>query len=226
MESVTIRGEYRKLADDLPALVAEFGGVLGAREHADIATFAAAIERVDRVLDATVDRAARVDLAAAVVAMLDGTARSTGNAATDARLIALRAALVRRDTVARFVELARDTLATTERLRGARRVGAYLDAIESEGRLMVEMTLVILEPLVPSDFVAFLRATAELGNLADKLVDARGDYRRGEIAVRPGIVAHARIVARMLRYLPRAAALHPSRLRFVAWSAGWLAAIT
>jgi hypothetical protein len=221
----TLRREYVKLGDELPALMREFGCALSAEELAGVRALVAAVEGVDRVLDAIAERDHRRTFASAVVDLLDGAAGSTGAPEVDARLAELRMALCERDIAAPFVRLARATFATTERMRTTRRARVYLDAVEREGQLLVELALLFVRTSATPAFVEFLRATAELGNLTDKLLDARGDFRRGEIAIRPGLALHARLAARIVRHLPRAAARHPSRLRFAAWGAGWIAAL-
>ena len=134
----------------------------------------------------------------------------------------LRETIVARGVAARFVGLVGATLANTETIRTTRRPRVYLDGIEREGELAAEMALLLMRPYASPRLVEFFRAIASPANLVDKVIDARADFRRGELAMRPGIWLHARLVRRMLRRVPRAAARHPHRLWFVAWSRRWL----
>jgi hypothetical protein len=232
-EPTSFRAEYAKLASDLPALARQFGCAPGAQVLRDLADFALALECIDRRLDdlaAAEDRRrlgdellrrlraptapcpgddmpADVDLDLDLSERADRLARilaSRGHGITDA-----------------FCRLAERALANTERMRSVRESAAYVACVEHEGRLTVEMTLLLLGDQVSPAFGAFLRAIAEMANLLDKLIDARADHRRGELALRPGAALHARLALAFLRRVPAAIARHPRPHRFLAWGCGW-----
>lgn len=132
---------------------------------------------------------------------------------------ALRAVAVRRGILRELTALIADALANCERIRVARDRASYLAAVEREGRFCVELVLAIV-PL-PAAPAAFLRAIAPTANLLDKLVDLRGDHRRGEVAIAPDLRTHGALAARLLVTAWQASTLYPSRLAFTRWGLGW-----
>jgi len=239
-----VRPEYRKLVADLPLLASAFDCRLPAPVLRDVETFTLAMECVDRLLDGIADPTARRSFGAAVMAALEGpgpvgvgrpAARPVGAGpaarAGDgpgftrelwARLSALREVIERRCVVERFCRLARHALSNTERIRTTRSRRRYVAAVEIEGRLTVELALTLLEGHCSGAFIGFFRSLAEPCNLYDKLRDARGDFRRGEIALRPGLRLHALLLAALLRRLPGAIRRHPRPDRLVTWGLGQL----
>jgi len=141
------------------------------------------------------------------------------------RLESLRAVAIRLGVCERLAALTASTLANTEGMRAARHRAAYLTCIEREGDLCVELALMIGAVDHPGA-VAFLRAVAPPANLLDKLLDLRGDHRRGEVAVSPGVRTHVWLAARLLRRAWSAARLHPSPARFGLWGTRWLYRMT
>ena len=215
---VTPRPEYVALVDGLPALMRDLGSTITPANLRDVRVFMLALEHIDRVLDAIVDRADRRAFGERLLAAIaNGDARFS-----DIELGELYAVLARRGRTAAFVALARTALVNSERMRTTRDAHEYLDAIELEGRLTVELVLLFVDPDAGPAVAAFLRAVGDIANLFDKLIDMRADHRRGELALRPSIRLHARVLARILRRLPSVAATHPRRLRFVGWSVGWV----
>src|SRR5262249_15688787 len=194
----------------------------------DVETFTLAMECVDRLLDGIADPRARRAFGDAVMAALEesappGTACSPDfTPELEARLFALPELLPRRRMGERFCQWARQALSNTALIRttGCRR--QFVAAVEIEGRLTVELTLTLLEGHSTEAFVGFLRSLAELCNLADKLLDARGDFERGEMACRPGLGLHALLAVALLRRLPGAARRHPRLGGFGTWGLGYL----
>jgi hypothetical protein len=216
------------LAAELPGLALEFGCRLPAAACREVTTFMLATECIDRHLDALGDAGERERLAAGLLKALAGEEGDcgvhAGFAPELARHVAALARVVARDRAAEFGALARRALDNTERMRTTRDPAEYVACVEEEGRLTVALALVFLEPHCTPTFLAFFRSVAELGNLADKLKDARADFRRGELALRPGLRVHARLLAAFVRRVPVAAARHPRLGSFVVWGLGWLQA--
>lgn len=215
-----VRPEYVKLADGLPALAREFGEELGAAAAGDVRVFMAALECIDRVLDAVDDAGARARLSRAIVARLDGGDGASAHHELDGKLRALTAMAARRGIARELARLGERALDNTERMRTARDARQFVDCVRREGRLTVEMALLVAA--LDGECARFLRGVAELCNLYDKLKDARGDFRRGEMALRPGARLHARLLAATLARVPAAARLHPRLDRFVRWGLGYL----
>jgi hypothetical protein len=216
-----VRPEYRKLAEDLPVLARVFGAPLPAQARHDLLTFTLALECIDRHLDAIAAADGRARFGVGLLGALRG-----GPAFGDAELVgqvgALRALLERTGTVERFCAIGEAALDNTERMRVTRSPSEYLGCVRREGRYTVELALLFVGEWLAPGCRAFLRSVAEMGNLVDKLKDARGDFARGEMAVTPGVALHARLVGLILQRVPAAAVLHPSLPGFVRWSVSYL----
>jgi hypothetical protein len=218
-----IRTEYQTLVDRLPALVHDLEGTISGPELRDLEIVMAAIECIDRVLDGLDDPARRSAFSAGVLAgLVEPAAIDDGTPELDRQLCRLREVIASRGVAEPFWGLAREALGNTESLRTTRDVADYLDRVEHEGRLTVELALLFFPPHTGARVVGFLRAIGDVANLVDKLLDARGDFVRGELALRPGVWFHVRLLGRLVRRIPRAAALHPRRLQFAAWGLSWL----
>jgi hypothetical protein len=215
-----IRPEYQALVDRLPALMRDFDSSISEAALRELGVLMAATECIDRQLDRIADQARRRAFVDAVIAALHEPSQLEPE--LDRQLGRLRVLLVRHGIAASFVSIARELFRDTERARTTLDVGVYLDSIEREGRAMVELALLFIDPHGDPRFVAFLRAVGDAANVVDKLLDARADFARGELAVRPSLWLHARIAGRLVRRVPRIARLHPSRVRFVMWGASWL----
>jgi hypothetical protein len=218
-----IRPEYVRLADELPALARQFGCALPSDVAADVRAFTLALECIDRVLDDIADASARAALSRAVVDGLDGAidAVAVGDELR-AHLERLAALLARRRLLPSFRRLGARALANTERIRTTTSAREFIACVRLEGRLTVELTLLVAGPHLDGDCARFLRGVAELCNLYDKLKDARGDFRRGEMALAPSARLHARLLGALLRSVPTAARLHPNFGGFVRWGLGYL----
>lgn len=216
------RGEYRALVDGLPSLMHEFECSISPAGLAEVATLMTAIECIDRLLDPIPLAPDRTAFSQAVLAAVAGHEVLVATVELATHLRALHAVLVRRHLTAPFTAIAARALANTEQMRTTTNRSEFLDCVELEGHLMVELALLVIGPWANARFVEFLQAVASVANLIDKLLDVRGDHRRGELVVRPGVRLHARLVARLARRVPHAARRYPSLWRFVAWGVGWL----
>lgn len=218
-----MRSEYVRLADELPSLARQFGCVLPPAAAADVREFTLALECIDRVLDGIAAATERAALARAILDGLEGAPVGDGvDEELRAHLGRLAALVRRRRLLPRFGRLGAGALANTERMRTTRDAREFIECVRVEGRLTVEMTLLVAGPHLDGDCARFLRGVAELCNLYDKLKDARGDFRRGEMALPPGTRLHARLLGAMLRRLPTAARLHPHVGGFLRWGLGFL----
>ncbi len=219
-----VRPEYRKLADDLPRLASEFGCRIPDAAARDLLVFTLATECIDRVLDALEEADERRRFSRALLAALHGDSDASARFPLELQdhVAALALVIARHGLTARFCALAARALDNTERMRTTERPGEWVACVEEEGRLTVELALLFVAAHANPAFVRFFRSVAELGNLVDKLKDARGDHRRGEMALRPGLRVHARLLGALVRRTPRAATRHPRLGAFVAWGLGYL----
>jgi hypothetical protein len=219
---------------DFERLAAAFGVRLSPRARDDVRRLAACIECVDRVIDATDDAAERSRLSASIVrALRGGRERDVDlDSALDldldldprrtelrARIAELRAIVTRRGVSAAFAGLAAEVLSNTEAARACASHDEYVERVVREGRLTARMAMLVAGEDCEGEFGRFLLAVAEPANLVDKLVDARGDAARGEIALAPDLRLHARLVVEVLRRLPALLRMHPRPGWLLAWGA-------
>jgi hypothetical protein len=187
------RCEYRKLPRDLAALTRSFGIVLPPQLERDAAALAFAIECADRLLDAIPEPDGRARLGRDILLCLQGEMES-GNELTPelAGWLARLCEIAERHRVReQFRRIISRLLTNSERMRTTRHRIRFLAGALREGRLMVELLLLILGDVSTPQFNAFMRRLSGAANLGDKLRDARCDFQRGEMAVKPNLLFRA-----------------------------------
>lgn len=189
------RPEYRKLPCDLDALTRGFGIALAPQLQRDAAVLAFAIECADRLLDALPQADRRARFSAGIIASFRGETVFNDDFTPELAgwLARLKSVAERRGVHGEFDRIIRALLANSERMRSTRRHGRFIACAICEGRLMVELLLRLLGGAATPEFAAFMCALAGPANLADKLRDARRDFQRGEIAVKPSARFYARL---------------------------------
>jgi hypothetical protein len=212
------RPEYEALARDFRALAAPFDLRVDDAVERDLALVATAFEATDRHVDATPDAVERGELCAAVLRVLrEGREDERVTGDLSQALSTLRAHLRRLGAVDGFTGHLARFFVRTETLRLTRSGAEYLRCIVDEARAAAHMTLIAVPAVAIPRFGRFFLVLSEIANLVDKLHDVRGDHARGEIAVRPGIVLHLRLLAAFARRVPVLLSLTPRPLRLVAW---------
>lgn len=186
----TTRAEYLRLSNDLHSLCDAFDLHLPAQSHRDAATLVLAIECVDRILDDLPAPARREQFAQAIIAFLrDDQNIQSDDTTTELvhRLSRLKLAVARRKVSPQFNLVVERIFANAEQMRTATKASHFTACARTEGELMVELLLLILQPQATGALAYFLRKVAEPANLVDKWRDAARDYRVGELSIRPGI---------------------------------------
>jgi hypothetical protein len=214
-----VREDYQKLVDELGGLARALGETLPADAVLDAGTLIAAVDSLDRVLDAADDRG-RAALRRSTVATLRGEPGSV-ELRELVELIALHRLLRARTIIEPFVDVAIAALANTEQMRRTRSVGEYIALSRREGVLLVDMTLLVLGRRAGPALSKFLYAVSGPANLWDKLRDARADHANGELAIRPGVALHAHILTKLLAGVPAVVRAHPRPAALVRWAARW-----
>ena len=210
-----VRPEYLKLAHGFPALAASFGCAIPAAAQRELVEFTMAMECIDRELDAEANADLRRGLAEAIVAGTVDRPRELADHVARLHVIAPPS----------LWDTAKRALANSERMRRTRDPRAFIACVEEEGRLTVAMMLAIVGPFCSPPLERFLRRVSELANLVDKLIDARADFARGEMALRPGVRVHARLATAILENLPGALWSHPNWPRFAMWGLSYVRAM-
>jgi hypothetical protein len=191
-----VRREYLKLPDDLAALTRGFGIDLPPLLRADAAVLAFSIECADRLLDAIPQAARRERFSHDILACLRGEVFSNEDLTAELAgwLSQLKEVAQRHGVEDQFHSIVHALLKNSERMRTTRSEERFVVYALKEGHLMVELLLLILRGRVTEEFGLFMRQLAAPANLGDKLRDARGDFRRGEMAFRPSLFFRARLV--------------------------------
>jgi hypothetical protein len=211
-----MRPEYARLARDFVRLASMFGITVDDVATRDVATLAAGIEWVDRVMDAMPKRVDREHLGGRALAAV---ARGDDVHPT---LTALREALVRRDVVEPFAAAVREVLAVSASMREATNLDSFAFSVAREGQLTAEMALLVSGLGSHRAFARFFRLLGEPANFVDKLLDVRGDHARGEMWLRPTVLLHLRLAHEIVRRLPPLIASSPRPVWIVAWGASYL----
>jgi len=187
----------------------------------DAAALAFSIECADRLLDAIPQAQRRARFGAAVVSCLRGEKFSNEHLTPELTgwLAQLKEVAEHHGVSDRFREIIRELLSNSEQMRTTRSHARFVDSAIKEGRLMVELLLLILRNISTAQFDSFMRQLSGPANLIDKLRDARGDFRRGEIAVKPTLSFRARLIYEMFRRSIRLVRISAVNRRLAAWGA-------
>jgi hypothetical protein len=198
---VDVRREYCELPRDLAALTSSFEIALPAQMQRDAAILAFAIECADRLLDALPQASLRGRFSADVMSCLRGEdfSRDALGPELEGWLAQLREVAQRRQLRSAFCGIVHDLLRNSERMRTTTHHGRFIECAVREGRLMVELLLLILADVSTPPFDTFMRRLSAPANLIDKLRDAGRDFRRGEIALYPTLAFRIRLLYEILR---------------------------
>jgi hypothetical protein len=218
MSAGTPRPEYEALARDFRSLAAPFDLGVDDTVERDLVLVVTAFEAADRHVDATQDASERRALCATVLRVLREGAEDERVAGDLSQALSnLRAHLRRLGALDGFTRHLAQFFVHTETLRLTRSGAEYLRCVLDEARAAGHMTLIAVPAVAIPRFGRFFLVLSEIANLVDKLHDVRGDHARGEIAVRPGIALHLRLLAAFARRVPVLLSLTPRPLRLVAW---------
>jgi len=215
----SVRREYFKLPRDLAALTSSFGIALPSHIQRDAAVLTFSIECADRLLDAIPQASRRARFSASVVSCLRGEGFFNDDLTPELAgwLAQLREAAERRRVLGAFCQIVRELLANSEVMRTTPRHGGFIECAVREGRLMVELLLLILADVSTPPFDCFMLRLSEPANLGDKLRDAGRDFRRGEMALRPTLTFRARLVYEILRRTFSLGILYAGHGRLLRW---------
>jgi hypothetical protein len=191
-----VRPEYATLAEEFARIAKAFGHDVPQALRRDIACLAGAIERIDRHIDAIADDRSRRDAWRSVIAILDG---ARGDTELERAALDLRALADARGARRRVLRIVAKEARISEVLRLTRSTPAYVDATIAEGRMTVALALIVAGDACGPAFRRYFFRLGGPANLVDKLLDARGDHRRGEIAVDPAVSLHLRLAGALAK---------------------------
>lgn len=218
-----VRPEYEALARNFSALAASFDLTVDEPVERDLILVAASFEAIDRHVDATPEGVDRARLCAAIlIALREGNAEDPLRSELATTLGAIRARLVALEALDVFVAHLARFFVRSEALRRTASGGEFVRCVLDEARCAAEMTLLFIpvrEMSAGARFSRFFHVLSEIANLVDKLHDVRGDWSRGEMAVRPGVGLHLRLLGAFAIRLPSLFALSRRPLQLIGWGA-------
>jgi hypothetical protein len=219
------RPEYVALADELAFLREAFELPCTEVHRAQVGTALGSFECIDRYYDAESISPRRRALGDDVISVVaGGESAAPLPAELVEQLHGLREVFHAHDARAPIAELLARFVDATERVRNTLEPSEYVAAVEEEGRLTSEMVLLLFDGDPPrSRFAEFFVRLGIVGNLVDKLCDARDDFARGEVALRPGAAVHARLCAAFVHHATLLVARFPRRVALVRWGAKYFA---
>ena len=221
-----VRPEYEALAHDFRALAEPFDLTVDESLERDLVLVAASFEAIDRYVDATRDGLERVRLGDAILSALrEATPGDLPRGDLAATLAAIRARLVTLGALDAFVTHLARFFVRSEALRRTVSAGEFIRCVLDEARCAAEMTLLVVSArrmVGTTRFFRFFRVLSEIANLVDKLHDVRGDWERGEMAVRPGMGLRVRLLAAFAIHLPLLLFLARRPWKLIAWGARYV----
>ena len=214
-----VRREYLRLPRELNALARGFDLALPPQLQHDAAVLALAIECTDRYLDPIPQAERRAQFGAEVLACLRGESSVQGNLAPEltAWLVQLKEVAKRHRASAEFRDIVSLLFRNSERMRRTRSHTRFVVCALREGRLMVELLLLVLAKASTPQFNSFMRQLSGPANLIDKLRDAGRDFRRGEIALKPTLRFRACLASEIFGRTAQLVGVSLVHLRLVQW---------
>ncbi|MFA5508725.1 MAG: hypothetical protein WC314_17230 [Vulcanimicrobiota bacterium] len=219
MSTEPLRAEYKWLAEEARYLTSNFGFTLPEESWLDHDRLMDGCECLDRKVDGSPDEI-RPSLTGRILQALRGG--SPGDSMFDAELSTQIEYLVdifeRYGPAEYFLSRAEGIFGISEEIRATSDRKHYVELVCREGRYFLEMFLPIFERHATAEFMKFFPSVAEVGNLVDKLVDARADYRRGEMLLYPGVPHHLSLLKEITSRGWEAFRLFPNRTGLFVWA--------
>lgn len=214
-----VRLEYGWLAEETRYIVATFEFELTEQAWRDHDLLMDGCECLDRVVDESPDEVRQQRASEIIAALRQGSSRGYDFAPELERQIEVLVDIFGRYSEPEyFISRAARIFAIAEEIRSVTERRVYIERVCEEGRCFLEMFLPIFETGATPTFMAWFPSVAEVGNLVDKLVDARADYRRGEMLIYPGLVHHLVLLKECARRGLPAFTLFPRPTRLFFWA--------
>ncbi len=196
-----VRAIYKRLSDEFHVLTGAFNITLPLEQKYRLDVLLAGIDCVDRTLDALEAKEDRDALTEAMLSYLEGErdhlASPHASAELSTRLNAIRQIVGQTGISEPFMQAARIIFDQTEKKRHTQEAGVMLDMVEREGAATAQLPLSVMRSAGSPDFRRFFQDLCQMMGLADLLLDAREDYRTGQMRVRPTVSLYIRILWRL-----------------------------
>lgn len=214
-----VRVEYSWLAEETRYIVTSFGFDLSPQAWNDHDLLMDGCECLDRIVDESPSGVRQQRAQQIIGALRMGVDQELQEIPELViRLEQLRDIFSRYAEPEYFISRAARIFEIAEEIRSVDERGVYIDLVCEEGRCFLEMFLPIFAVHATPKFMEWFPSVAEVGNLVDKLVDARADYRRGEMRIHPGLTHHLVLLREVAVRGLGAFTLFPSRTRLFLWA--------
>lgn len=216
----SVRPEYQRMVSPLLALCRDFGLTVSMVHELNFGLLMRSFESLDRYYDDIPDDKEAERFLEDVFLFLRSwnSVRPIRPLRLPAELIdhltSLREVLLQTGTlnvffdyVSRICQLSRDA----RKIQGIRE---YVRCSLSQGELTGELVSAVLDfDSPPEDFVPFMTYLAATGKLIDDYWDADTDYKKGEIAIKPGFAFKNYLRALLIKRVAWIVAHHPNKTR-------------
>ena len=210
-----VRAVYRKLHSDFHVLTKPFGIPISHELNGDLAHLIAALDVVDRELDEIEEFNRRKSFGEALIGYLRGkfsvVAYEPAPAELVTRMHSLRNIIVRREIQSEFCDTVATILKHTEAKRQTNDKCQMIRHLVTEWRSTGHLTILLLGKQSTKKFEEFFYLACEMMPAIDTIQDARSDYRKGQIKIRPGLGLYAKLFLVFVFPLPKLLCLFPAR---------------
>jgi hypothetical protein len=210
-----VRSVYRKLHADFQVLTRPFGIRISRELDQDLAHLIGAIDVVDRELDGIEGADQRKAFGVALLRYLRGSAFAVDHDSDSIELVSrirvLRRIIVRRKIQASFCKTVEEILRNTEAKRQSMNASQMIGHLITEWRSTGHLTVLFLGNHSTPEFEKFFHLACEMMPAIDTIQDARSDYRKGQMKIRPSIGFYLKLVAVLGLPLPKLFYLFPAR---------------
>lgn len=210
-----VRSVYRKLHTDFHVLTKPFGVRISHHLNRDLAHLIGAIDVVDRELDEIEGSAQRHSLGESLIRYLRGESNAVAYEPATTELVSrmrvLRKIIERRKIQDAFCDTVEKILEHTEAKRQTNDARQMIRHLITEWRSTGHLTVLVLGNQSRPEFETFFYLACEMMPAIDTFQDARSDFQKGQIKIRPTLGLYARLLTVFLFPLPKLLYFFPAR---------------
>jgi len=217
-----VRGIYKKLSDEFHTLTNAFGVSVDPQTKINLDHLIIVIDEVDNCIDELPTKSQRDSVTASLIAYLRNEESqwhhpdATESLATKMKNIKL--IVNHQKIVNEFTKAAKDIFHYTEVKRHTTNVDDLINFITLEGAATARLPLSILQMSADSPFGLFFTRLCRLMGIADLVFDAKSDYKKGFIALKPKLGLYLRLHGIMIREGLKLLLSIPKKLQFLVYA--------
>lgn len=194
----SIRPIYKKLSDELHVLTNSYNIEISPEIKIHLDHLITVIDTVDQSIDTLEDDLERVRLSDAMVDFLGSHSTKINHKLAspelNTKLSIIRNIVHQEGTVIEFTKAAKIIFDYTERKRHTKNVDELISFVQSEGSATSDLTISIMQVENHHAFRLFFARLCMLMGIADLIVDARSDYKKNYIKVKPSLFLYYRLI--------------------------------